>query len=207
MAGAFAPGGHGDRRGDHRFRPACAPVARLRRARVHRRATGRIQGRAASGRGRAPGIPVRNREYRESPVLQFEYDRRSREVTARQQLYTELYGASEQARIEEVRNIPRVTVIEPAEVPARPKSRRLLLRRLLAGIAGAFLGLGAALWAQGMDRSRAGRAAGGPRTARTVAGVFADLHRWPGRFGIRARAAPRACRPREETLRAPHRPP
>lgn len=108
---------------------------------------------------RLQGFLVRNRQYRESPGLQFEYERLSREVTARQQVYTELDRAYEQARIEEVRNTPRVTVIEPPEVPARPNSRRLVLRVLLAGIAGLFLGLGAALLAQGLDRSRSGQVA------------------------------------------------
>lgn len=100
------------------------------------------------------GFLARNRQYDKSPSLQFEYDRLSRAVSARQQVYTDLDRGYEQARIEEVRNTPRVTVIEPAELPARPNSRRLVLRVLLAGIAGLFLGLGAALWAQGVDQSR-----------------------------------------------------
>jgi uncharacterized protein involved in exopolysaccharide biosynthesis len=100
---------------------------------------------------------ARNRQYDKSPGLQFEYDRLSRTVAARQQVYTDLDRAYEQARIDEVRNTPRVTVIEAAELPARPNSRGLVLRVLLAGIAGLFLGLGAALWAQGVDQSRAGQ--------------------------------------------------
>jgi uncharacterized protein involved in exopolysaccharide biosynthesis len=97
----------------------------------------------------------RNRQYRESPSLQLQFDRLTREVTSRQQVLDAVRQAYEQARIEEVRNTPRVTVIEPANLPARPNSRRFVLRVMLAGAAGLLLGLGSALIAQGLTRSRA----------------------------------------------------
>ncbi len=45
-----------------------------------------------------------NRDYRNSPTLQFQYDRLSRVVTAQQQVVTTLQQGYEQARIDEVRN-------------------------------------------------------------------------------------------------------
>jgi uncharacterized protein involved in exopolysaccharide biosynthesis len=46
----------------------------------------------------------------------------------------------EQARIDEVRDIPVITIVEAPEPPALPDSRMLLLRGLLALVAGALLG-------------------------------------------------------------------
>jgi uncharacterized protein involved in exopolysaccharide biosynthesis len=92
----------------------------------------------------------RNRQYREAPQLQFQYDRLSREVTSRQQVYTSLQQSFEQARIDEVRNIPRVTIIESARLPARPNSRHLVLRALLAALAAGLVGLTIALVSDGI---------------------------------------------------------
>ena len=52
-----------------------------------------------------------------APSLTLQRDRLNRTVVARQQIYTALAQADEQARIEEVRDTPAITVIEP---PARP---------------------------------------------------------------------------------------
>ncbi len=67
-----------------------------------------------------------------SPDLRFELDRLQREVTLRQQLYTTLAQAYEQARIEEVRDTPVLTIVEPPRVPAKPDSRAVLLKLLIA---------------------------------------------------------------------------
>jgi uncharacterized protein involved in exopolysaccharide biosynthesis len=45
-----------------------------------------------------------------------------------------------QARIDEVRDIPVITIVEAPEAPALPDSRMLLLRGLLALVARALLG-------------------------------------------------------------------
>jgi uncharacterized protein involved in exopolysaccharide biosynthesis len=46
----------------------------------------------------------------------------------------------EQARIDEVRDIPVITIVEEPEAPALPDPRMLLLRGILALVAGALLG-------------------------------------------------------------------
>jgi len=83
----------------------------------------------------------RNRDWRNSPQLVFIHDRLDREVSMRQAVYTTLVQSYEAARIDEVRNTPVITVMEPPDVPAKPDPRLALLKSLLAGIVG--LGLGA----------------------------------------------------------------
>ncbi len=81
-----------------------------------------------------------NRDVGTSPLLRFREDRLEREVNIRQAVVTALAQNFEQARIDEVRDIPVITVVEAPEAPALPDSRMLLLRGLLALIAGSMLG-------------------------------------------------------------------
>jgi len=90
---------------------------------------------------RLEGFLQRNRDYRNSPQLLFEFDRLSREVEMRQQVYTSLVQSYEAARIDEVRNTPVITLMEAADLPARPDPRLALLKGILAGLVG--LGVGA----------------------------------------------------------------
>jgi uncharacterized protein involved in exopolysaccharide biosynthesis len=94
-----------------------------------------------------------NREYRNSPALQFQYDRLYREVTTQQQIVTTLQQSFEQARIDEVRNTPRITVIERPLVPARPDSRHLLLRVFLTGLVCVVITWPVVLVAEGLRRA------------------------------------------------------
>jgi uncharacterized protein involved in exopolysaccharide biosynthesis len=86
----------------------------------------------------------RNRDYRNSPLLVFQYDGFSRELSMRQQLYTSISQAYEQARIDEVRNTPVITTVERPELPAKPESKHLLLKGLVALFIGALVGLSGA---------------------------------------------------------------
>jgi uncharacterized protein involved in exopolysaccharide biosynthesis len=89
-----------------------------------------------------------NRRYQDSPPLRFEHDRLQRGVNLHQQLVTSLAQSLEQAKIEEVRNTPVITVVEPAEKPARPDARRLKLQGFLGLVLGTVIGL---MWAFGRD--------------------------------------------------------
>ena len=91
------------------------------------------------------GFLQRNRDYRSSPQLTFAADRLERALGVRQQIVSTLAEAYEQARIEEVRDTPAITVVEQAEVPVRPDPRRLLPLVLLALVGGAAIGSVAAL--------------------------------------------------------------
>lgn len=78
-----------------------------------------------------------------SPIspLSLEFDRLKREVGLRQALYTELAKAADQARIEEVRSSPVLTVIEPAEPPLGPDSQVWRKKAMLGALIGLFLGI------------------------------------------------------------------
>ena len=100
-----------------------------------------------------------NRSYQNSPQLQFEYDRLQRHLSLRQQVFTTLAQSLEQARVEEVRNTPVITVVEPPPVPVRPDRRHLMLKALAGLVVGAALGI---IWAFGGEwavRARAARPA------------------------------------------------
>jgi uncharacterized protein involved in exopolysaccharide biosynthesis len=100
------------------------------------------------------GFLVRNRDYRNAPALQFQFDRLSRIMTSQQEVVRTLERDYEQARIDEVRNTPRITVIERPTPPARPDSRRGALRVILAGLVGVVIGWPMALIREAMRRAR-----------------------------------------------------
>lgn len=81
----------------------------------------------------------RNRDYRNSTELTFQHDRLAREVAMRQQLYTTMAQAFEQARIDEVRDTPVLSLIEEPEVPAFPNGRGLIRYTLVAVALGALV--------------------------------------------------------------------
>jgi uncharacterized protein involved in exopolysaccharide biosynthesis len=82
-----------------------------------------------------------NRVWENSPQLAFQHDRLEREVMMRQEVYTTLAQAYEQARIEEVRNLPVVAVLERPVPPVQPDPRGTVVRGALALLAGLVLAL------------------------------------------------------------------
>jgi uncharacterized protein involved in exopolysaccharide biosynthesis len=87
----------------------------------------------------------RNREYRNAPELNFQQERLQRQVQLQQQLYTTLSQSFEQAKIEEVRDTPVITVVEPPEAPVRPDPRGLVRNAFLTIILGTALGMALAI--------------------------------------------------------------
>jgi uncharacterized protein involved in exopolysaccharide biosynthesis len=86
------------------------------------------------------GFLSENRDFRSSPSLTLEYDRLNRNVNSRQSLYNALATSYEQAKIEEVRDLPVITVLEPPELPILPDPRGGKRRVLIGVIAGLLLG-------------------------------------------------------------------
>lgn len=86
----------------------------------------------------------RNRSYRESPQLALEAQRLQRDIDLKQQVYATLSQAYEQARVDEVRDLALITVIDSPEGSAFP-TRGLKSAVLLGILLGLFLGLGVAL--------------------------------------------------------------
>ena len=88
----------------------------------------------------------RNREYRGSTGLVFEHERLQRAVALRQGVVVTLATALEQARIDEVRNTPVVTMVELPEPPGLPDSRLLVFKALAAfGLGALLIGTGLAI--------------------------------------------------------------
>jgi uncharacterized protein involved in exopolysaccharide biosynthesis len=80
---------------------------------------------------------LQNRRYEAWPELRFEAARLQRRVDLRQQVFTSLAQSYEQARVDEVRNLPILTIIdEPERVPLRKGSlgRTGLFGFLLGGM-------------------------------------------------------------------------
>ncbi len=65
-----------------------------------------------------------NRSYSESPLLQVEYNRLTRNVTAHSTVWLELRKQLELSRVEENKNLMSVSVLAPAISPLRPVSPR-----------------------------------------------------------------------------------
>ncbi len=78
-----------------------------------------------------------NRQYQDSPALSFTRDRLAREISTYQQVYNSLTQSYEQAKLDEVRDIPVITIIAPPDVPLKPEPRGLAK----LGLIGLFLGL------------------------------------------------------------------
>lgn len=97
----------------------------------------------------------RNKMFRASPQLTLEYERLDREVNMRQNIYSGLSAAFEQARIEELRDLPVITVIETPELPLEPNARGGVKKTLLGLIIGLVLGCMLAFVLDRMARNRA----------------------------------------------------
>jgi uncharacterized protein involved in exopolysaccharide biosynthesis len=96
----------------------------------------------------------RNRQYLDSPLLAFEYNRLNRQVQLRQEVYQTLTKSYEEARIAEVRDTPVLTVIDSAVAPVRPSGPRRVLGTIVALIVGGTLGVLLAYGAGALARAR-----------------------------------------------------
>jgi tyrosine-protein kinase Etk/Wzc len=96
----------------------------------------------------------RNRQYLDSPLLAFEYNRLNRQVQLRQEVYQTLTKAHEEARIAEVRDTPVLTVIDSAIAPIKPSAPQRVLGTAIALIFGGALGVFLAYVAAARVRAR-----------------------------------------------------
>ena len=97
--------------------------------------------------GNLQAFLLQNRDFR-SPTLQIENSRLTRTVEMRQSVYTSLATAYEQAKIEEVRDLPVITVLAPPEVPLVAASKNGVRKVMMALVEGLIIGgIFAFLWA------------------------------------------------------------
>lgn len=95
-----------------------------------------------------------NRRYSESPETSFEYGRLQREVDRLQQIHLSLSQGLEQARVEAVRNVPVITVVDRPEGTAVKTAPRILLNGVLGLILGTALALSILMGRQAMSAGR-----------------------------------------------------
>jgi uncharacterized protein involved in exopolysaccharide biosynthesis len=119
---------------------------------------------------------VANRQYQSSPDLRFEFERLQREMLLRQQLFSSLSTALQQARISEVRDTPVITIVERPYLPALPDKKRPVLALAIGGVVGTVLALFVALVA---FAGRVGRSAD-PQAFDVIADFLAAVRqrRW-----------------------------
>lgn len=104
-----------------------------------------VQAELRASQDRLKGFRRANRVITGSPELQTEEERLAQDVMMRQQVYTTIMQAYEQARIDEVRDTPMITIVESASVPVRPDRRGLLRVAIFGAVLGTLLGTGAAV--------------------------------------------------------------
>lgn len=100
-----------------------------------------------------------NREFNSASSAYLERDRLGREVTRLQSVYTTLSQALEQARIEEVRDTPLITVVEQPSLAAEPEPRGAVRLLAVALLGGFLLGCALAYLREALAAERAVRAA------------------------------------------------
>lgn len=93
-----------------------------------------------------------NRDYENSPSLTFSYERLQADVVLLRQVVMTLQQSAEQAKIEEVRDTPTITLVESPSLPARPDSRGTLKFAVIGVMLGAFLGIGLAFVRETISR-------------------------------------------------------
>jgi uncharacterized protein involved in exopolysaccharide biosynthesis len=94
-----------------------------------------------------------NRQFN-SPELRFEEDRHRRNVQMRQEVVNSLATAFEQARVDEVRDTPVLTVVDHPRPATEPNARGTIRKAALAGVFGAMLGLVIAMTVDWMRQAR-----------------------------------------------------
>ena len=96
-----------------------------------------------------------NKDWRMSPRLSLQGDRLARDVNMRQQVYTSLAQAAEQAKIDEVRDTPLLSLVERPDVAILPDSRGGVIKVAIALLGGLLLGALAAFLREMWIRSKA----------------------------------------------------
>ena len=153
---------------------------------------GQLRGEMAIAEDSLKAFLVENRQFSNSPQLTFEHDRLQRQVVMRQELVTAMAQAYEQARIDEVRNLPVITVIDQPEPPALPDSRSVVLKLLVGLTLGMMLGFGLAFTREFSERAKNEESEAYGDFQQVLKDLKRDL------FGLRRSSRPSASLPDSE---------
>jgi uncharacterized protein involved in exopolysaccharide biosynthesis len=132
-----------------------------------------------------------NRGFIPSSEANFERQRLERDVSTRSQVYLSLTQSYEQAKVEEIRAAPLVSVIQPPELPVGPEPRHLARKGIVGFLIGTMLGLLLAYLIESLRRARVEH----PDAVATISAALADLrHNWWRPWRAIARSGPRPVR-------------
>jgi uncharacterized protein involved in exopolysaccharide biosynthesis len=98
-----------------------------------------LQAEVRGAEDRMQGFMLRNRDFRNSPQLAFDYDRLARDLTFRQAVYSGVAQSNEKARMDEVRDTPVITVVDEPSLPAAEEGRGRIRFGILAFVLGAVV--------------------------------------------------------------------
>ncbi len=101
-----------------------------------------VQGELRAAENALEAFIRNNRDIRNSPDLTFQRDRLERQVAARQEVYTTLLRAQEQAQVEGMRDTPVLQIIDAPAGSGLPASRKVLLNAVIAFLFGLLLAIG-----------------------------------------------------------------
>lgn len=96
----------------------------------------------------------RNRSFQSSPDLSFQHDRLQRQVRMKEEVVTTLRRSYEEARIQEVKDTPVITVIDRAVPPQEKSSPKRVLIVTVTLLLGGVLAISLAFGQEFMDRAR-----------------------------------------------------
>ena len=98
----------------------------------------------------------RNREYGSAPQLRIEDDQLVRDADLAQQEYAGLEASYQQARIEEVRNLSAIRIVDYPDIPIEPQRREAARKTLIGFVAGLLAGIVLAFLRQRLEEKRRG---------------------------------------------------
>jgi uncharacterized protein involved in exopolysaccharide biosynthesis len=129
-----------------------------------------------------------NRDFRNSPDLNFEHERLQRLVSTRQEVYSTLLSSLEQARIDGLRETPNIQIIDSPAGSIEPASKKVGLQSVIGLLFGLMLAVAAALL---RDASHAAKQVRDPKYREfqsLVSAMLSELRsprRWMSRSKLR----------------------
>lgn len=124
----------------------------------------------------------RNRDPGNSPTLKIQDDQLVRDADIAQQEFSGLQASYQQARIEEVRNLSAIRIVEYPDVPIQPQRREAARKTLIGLVTGIFAGIVIAFLRQRLEEKRRGRDTTLEQFADARRATSADARRLAGPF-------------------------